>query len=338
MDRGWKSLCVGLLVAASFGAAFAQGVKLAGSATVANTVLSPNRERIEKASGQALQVATNETGKGLIDLSDRNADIAMISAPLDTAIAIADGAGRKLDAATLRVHELSTDDIVFAVHPSNPVGKLTLAQLRDIHTGKIANWKQVGGKDQPIAIYIAPPRSGTNAMVRKVVMGGADYAGGVKTMLSLARVADMLPGDEGGIGAIGRGFVKADGRLKVIDTPRITRPLALVTLGEPSARAKQVIDAFRQALAGGRSADIALACATQVKPEMPRKALQEGIEGVVRAQALIRDGAVREVTILSGPRAFHAAVREAMLQYKCGGGPGDVVAEQEFAFRRQAAD
>jgi periplasmic protein TonB len=84
--------------------------------------------------------------------------------------------------------------------------------------------------------------------------------------------------------------------------------------------------------AAGR-AEIGVICPTQVKPDMPRRARQDGTEGVVRAQALIRDGVVREVTILSGPRVFHAPVREAMLQYKCSGSAGEVLATQEFVFR-----
>jgi protein TonB len=85
--------------------------------------------------------------------------------------------------------------------------------------------------------------------------------------------------------------------------------------------------------AGPARSEMGIACPTQVKPEMPRKALQDGTEGVVKAQALIRDGAVKEVTILSGPRVFHAAVRAAMLQYKCAVQPGDVLAPQEFVFK-----
>ena len=79
--------------------------------------------------------------------------------------------------------------------------------------------------------------------------------------------------------------------------------------------------------------DIAIACPTQVPPEMPRKALQDGTQGVVRAQALIKDGAVKEVTILSGPRVFHNAVRNAMLQYKCTQEAAEVLATQEFNFK-----
>ena len=79
--------------------------------------------------------------------------------------------------------------------------------------------------------------------------------------------------------------------------------------------------------------DIRLACPTQAQPEMPRKATQDGTEGVVKAQATIRDGAVRDVVILSGPRVFHAAVKAAMMQYKCTSGTGEIVATQEFVFK-----
>ena len=85
--------------------------------------------------------------------------------------------------------------------------------------------------------------------------------------------------------------------------------------------------------AGPVRASIAVACPTQVAPEMPRKALQDGVDGVVKAQALIRDGVVKEVTILSGPRVFHAAVKAAMMQYKCVADSGEVIATQEFGFK-----
>lgn len=106
-----------------------------------------------------------------------------------------------------------------------------------------------------------------------------------------------------------------------VQTPPVTPPV--IAPPPPPAPPKA---------ATGR-AEIGVACPEQVKPEMPRKALQEGIEGVVKAQALIRDGTVREVSILSGPRVYHSAVRNAMLQYKCVSGPGDVIATQEFVFK-----
>lgn len=79
--------------------------------------------------------------------------------------------------------------------------------------------------------------------------------------------------------------------------------------------------------------DIRIACPTLVKPDMPRKATQDGTEGTVVARAVIRDGAVRDVTILSGPRVFHAAVKAAMMQYKCTVEATESTATQEFVFK-----
>jgi protein TonB len=86
---------------------------------------------------------------------------------------------------------------------------------------------------------------------------------------------------------------------------------------------------------GPAHSDIKLACPSQVAPDMPRKALQDGTQGRVKAQALIRDGVVVEVTVLSGPKVFHPAVRAAMLQYKCQEAAGEVLATQEFVFKIQ---
>lgn len=78
--------------------------------------------------------------------------------------------------------------------------------------------------------------------------------------------------------------------------------------------------------------DLAIACPTQVRPEIPAKALREGVSGTVRAQATILGGAVAAVEILGGPRVFHAAVREAMQKYRCTA-PDGTVAVQTFDFK-----
>jgi len=81
---------------------------------------------------------------------------------------------------------------------------------------------------------------------------------------------------------------------------------------------------------------ISVVCPTMVRPTLPLRAEQEGLGGVVRAQATIRAGKVVRVDILSSrPRGlFDAAVRNAMLQYGCqGGGAEEIVATQNFEFR-----
>jgi len=80
-------------------------------------------------------------------------------------------------------------------------------------------------------------------------------------------------------------------------------------------------------------AEIALICPDQKKPDMPSRAIREGISGTVRAELHISGGKVQEVKFLSGPRVFYEAVRSAMLQYRCAVGDGsEVIAIQEFRF------
>lgn len=88
-----------------------------------------------------------------------------------------------------------------------------------------------------------------------------------------------------------------------------------------------------QAKPAAATTAIGLACPYMVAPEMPRKAMQDGVTGLVRATALIRGGAVVAVTDITGPRVFHAAVRTAMQQYRCNVSAGEVSATQEFSFR-----
>jgi phosphate transport system substrate-binding protein len=228
-------------------AAHAETVKLAGATTVVNVVVTPHRAEVEKATGHTLEINGNATGRGLVDLSDGKADAAMVSEPMDIALAAAEVAGKKLDPSKFKMHEIRKDEIVFIVNAANPVKKLTLQQLSDIHTGKITNWKQVGGKDLPITVYSDALTGGTRAMIRKVVLGGNDYAASVKSLTSVSRIAELVPNDEAAIGGLGRGFLKSDAKVHIVQTDKIERPLAIVTMGEPQPKVKQVIDAFRTA-------------------------------------------------------------------------------------------
>jgi len=246
MTSTLRAISLAALACTAFPAVQADTVKLAGATTVVNVVVNPNRAAVEKATGHTLEINGNATGRGMVDLSDGKADAAMVSEPMDIALAAAEVAGRKLDGSKFKMHEIRKDEIVFIVHPKNPVTKLTLQQLSDIHTGKITNWKQVGGKDLPITVYSDALTGGTRAMVRKVVMNNADYAPSVKSLTSVARIAELVPSDEASIGGLGRGFVNGD-KARIIESGKIERPLALVTVGEPDAKVKQVIDALRVA-------------------------------------------------------------------------------------------
>ena len=65
---------------------------------------------------------------------------------------------------------------MFFANASNPVTSLTTAQYRDIYTGRIANWSKVGGNDVKIVAYQRPEESGSQALLRKYVVGKAKMA------------------------------------------------------------------------------------------------------------------------------------------------------------------
>ena len=120
--------------------------------------------------------------------------------------------------------------------------------------------------------------------------------------------------------------------------PTAAEPVARPEPAPPAARAEVPGPAPAVARSLNKAdkaeqADISIRCPIQVTPLIPRMAQRSGIQGVVKAQALIKDGVVREVTILSGPGVFHAAVREAMLQYRCSVNSVAVLATQDFNFK-----
>lgn len=67
------------------------------------------------------------------------------------------------------------DALAVIVHKDNPVDGITLDQLRDIYLGKIANWKQLGGKDAPLELYVRKGKiSGVGRTLRELVFSDYD--------------------------------------------------------------------------------------------------------------------------------------------------------------------
>ena len=73
---------------------------------------------------------------------------------------------------SIRTKPLAWDALVFIVHPGNKVKSLTQEQIRGIYTGKITNWKEVGGEDHKINAYTRDPDSGSQEKMETLVMQG----------------------------------------------------------------------------------------------------------------------------------------------------------------------
>ena len=71
--------------------------------------------------------------------------------------------------AGLKEVEIAYDGIALITHKNNPVKDLTLAQIKDIYTGKITNWKELGGNDAPIVVVSREDGSGTRDAFQEIV-------------------------------------------------------------------------------------------------------------------------------------------------------------------------
>ena len=222
----------------------AENVKLSGAASVVDSLVEPHKNAVEKATGYQLIVDKSNAGKGLINLINGKCDAAMTSASLEATTQAAKAGGLDRALPELQVHVIKKSEVVFIVHPTNSVKSLSWEQIRDIHTGLIANWREVGGKGLPITVYTDAEASATRGLIKQVVMGGSEYAATVKAVDFVKQVNDRVAQDESAIGGLGLGFVEP-GKVSVIATNKVERPLGFITIGTPSKKVRKVIDAFR---------------------------------------------------------------------------------------------
>lgn len=88
---------------------------------------------------------------------------------------------------------IARDAIAVIVNPENPVSELTLQQISDIYSGKINNWKEVGGEDRPIVRLSRETNSGTHVYFLETVLRLGDKNN--KTLFSMDTL--LLPSSEG---------------------------------------------------------------------------------------------------------------------------------------------
>ena len=162
--------------------------------------------------------------------------------------------------------QVANDGITVVVHPSNPVSKLTFKQLSDIFTGKIKNWKELGGKDQKIVALSRERNSGTHVFfLEHVVKLGEkknpnEFATGVLMMLSSQTIIEEVSANPQAIGYVGLGYLTVKEKALAIAKDEkspyiepsvqsvtskrypISRSLLFYTKGEPNERIKPFID------------------------------------------------------------------------------------------------
>lgn len=246
---GWLALTSVAIGLASSGQAVDASIKVQGSTTFNSEILVLHRAAIEKAIGRQLSIVANKSSWGLLALMDKRIDVAMISAPLSSEIA----AVRKLlpegSFDQLREFRIASTRVAFVVHPQNPLKKLPFETVAQILTGRITNWKAMGGPDLPIVVVAVKEGGGTVVAVRAQMLGDAAFATGSIRLENANHVFKAVEQEPGAIGIAQLGLIKGAGLPELGTERHVEQPLAFVTLGEPSPEVMAIINTTR-AIAG----------------------------------------------------------------------------------------
>lgn len=143
-------------------------------------------------------------------------------------------------------HRVAIDSIVPIVHPSNPVGDLTMEQLSLIYQGKVTNWKEVGGKDMSIVVVSRDTSSGTYEVWEDKVLHKAKVTPKAQLQASNGAVTQTVAKNKYAVGYIGLAYLNKDVKgIKVGGVEAttanalsgaypISRPLFMFTKGWPT--------------------------------------------------------------------------------------------------------
>ena len=157
-------------------------------------VLGESREEVQDL------VRFNKTTTAYFNLLEGNADLLIVGEANDEVMA------RKKELNfEWEKQPFATDAFVFVVNEDNPVDSITVEQARDIYSGKITNWKELGGEDRPITALQRNEGAGSQTLMEKLVMQGTPMVEApteyiVTTMGQLMEAVKSFDGSPGAIG------------------------------------------------------------------------------------------------------------------------------------------
>jgi phosphate transport system substrate-binding protein len=193
-------------------------ISIRGSDTMVNLAQSWAENYMKKYSGISIQVTGGGSGTGVAALLNGTTNIATSSRELKPS-EIETANKRNI---TPREYEVALDGISVILHPSNPVQFLTIAQVSDIFTGRIRNWKELNGPDLPITLYGRENSSGTYEFFKDHVLGKdqdgkqRDFAAATQVLQGTAALGEAVARDNKGIGYGGVGYFAERNDIKIL--------------------------------------------------------------------------------------------------------------------------
>jgi phosphate transport system substrate-binding protein len=157
-----------------------------------------------------LSVTGGGSGVGINALIDGSTDVAMSSRQIKlTEVIKLEEGGKKL-----KQWPIAIDPLAVIVNISNPISKITKSELEGIFTGKITNWKQLGGPDLKIIVYTRESSSGTYEYFKEHVLDKKEYTAKALSMNTNTSTVQSISQTPGAIGYVG--FVYVNKKVKAL--------------------------------------------------------------------------------------------------------------------------
>lgn len=233
--------CVAMVMAAATAiAGDANKIVVDGSTTVGPIAKAFAEYYMGKHPNVNISVSESGSGNGAKSLINAACDVATMSRPMKNSETKA-----AQDAGVLPIECIvAIDGIALVVHPSNPVGNLTVEQIRNIYVGKIKNWKELGGPDRPIVVISRDTNSGTYESFETLVMNREKMGEKVEYVGSNGAIRQRVMSTPAAIGYAGLAFTESVKALTVngieasVETVTskkypVARPLYMYTNGRP---------------------------------------------------------------------------------------------------------
>jgi len=227
----------------------AESLIVSGASQVFASIFFPYKAELERRTGIELQLKSSRSLDGIRDLVSGKADLAMISNDLPSVVDAINAAGpERIDIATLVEHQIGETEVAFIVNPRNPVSEVKREALAGLLSGRIANWSEVGGRNEPVLV-IAAPSGGIypdieDALLRPLGLRWTRNASAMASVIFTTRAVAQTSNAVSYMGALPNDA--KDTGVKPLQTDiHIKEPLTLVSMGPPSPAAQRLIDAAR---------------------------------------------------------------------------------------------
>ncbi|MEW5735520.1 MAG: phosphate ABC transporter substrate-binding protein [Thermodesulfobacteriota bacterium] len=230
--------------------ALAGQLTIKGSTTVLPIAQEITESYMKEFPGVAISLSGSGSGDGIKAIIDGTTDIADSSRFIkDSEVKMAVEKG-----AYPVPFAVAYDCIVPVVNPKNGVSNLTLAQLKDIYTGKIRNWKEVGGTDKKIVAISRDTSSGTFEVWEEKVMKKERVTPAAQMLASNGAVAQAVASNPYALGYVGLGYlnkslkgipvngIMGSEQTTLAGTYPISRPLFMFTRGWPTGTTADFIN------------------------------------------------------------------------------------------------